>query len=217
MMLAILMALGGDARASELDLGLGLRSPGGLRYVVTQQGSAFGGVQGVARYRLGWLTVEGDLFFHPDADRYTDFDATLVYIASLGSADVDFQAPLYNEVASLQGLVSLGLPLDPEARWAGGPTLIGGVWGGVIQKGFLMHDANAADEVTLQLAERQLQLGPVAGLGVEGWYGGRVGLRLSWLARLARQEQPQYDPNIPVAGYTLVNQRAFTLDLMVHL
>ncbi|MCB9742128.1 MAG: hypothetical protein H6741_00525 [Alphaproteobacteria bacterium] len=217
MLLFIAMTWAGAAQAGDLDVGVGLRDPHAVLDLPSQGSKAFGGVQGLVRYHIGWLSLEADVYYNPFSLRYSELDEVLVHIAGHGDPDVDFQVPLYNETLSLQALAGLGLPRDTEARWAGGPLLLCGFWGGLVQEAFLSADPNDAEAVQVSEAGRTLRVGPALGLGMEGWYEGRVGLRMSWMARLAAQGQPTYDPNQPADGNTLVNYQALTLDLMVNL
>ncbi|MCB9760260.1 MAG: hypothetical protein H6739_10530 [Alphaproteobacteria bacterium] len=205
------------AQAAEVMVGAGARGtvngPGRLD-----------GPRVLGAVDLGWFSLEGNLMVNPLTARYSELDRTLVLIAG-NVSDTAFQQPVQNDIFAAQALVSADVLPETaqdwgkmgEADFSGSPRLYVGVEGRLVQTGFLRFDETTEDGVRLDLTDRQMTMGPVFGAGMDAWWGHRVGLRVSWCARTAIEDAPQYDPDVPVDDRELTIRNSYNLDLVVKL
>lgn len=214
MMFIAALTLLSAASAGDLQVGVGLRDPQALPRLLSQGTRAVGGAQGLVRYDLGWVALESDLFVNPFLERYTDLDAVLVQITANSGEDAEPSLFIANEVATLQLLADVGPPTlrwsPGERAWTGGPRLLGGLWVSAQYQGELTAAPGAIDGVLFVPEGWAARGGPALGLGMDAWYKGLVGLRLSWLARIS----PVRSAN--AGGVSLQNDSAFTVDLLVN-
>ena len=52
---------------------------------------------------------------------------------------------------------------------------------------------------------------------MDAWFRDRVGLRVAWSSRIYLEEEPSYDPDIPVSGSSVQFNPTTTADIMVRL
>lgn len=186
------------------------------------------GVDGLkvgARSAFGPLAVELNAFGNPAPARYDSLDETLVLIARNGEADVEFQAPVRNDVFALQVLADFGfLPLDQEG-WSGGPHLYAGLEGARVYNVYaLSFDETAAANGSpspVELSKIDTKVAPFGGLvtgaGADIWYQDRFGARVTWTSRTRLESDPQYDPNEPSTSSSITFNPTVTVDVLVAL
>ncbi len=167
------------------------------------------------------LGVEGRLSVSPDASsaRATDLVQTLVFIAEQGSGGANFQQPLELDLARAEVLVDVAPPRDP-GRIQVVPRARAGL-GVELRK----HVAATYDPATSEegdgVALRDDGLGvavPLIGeLAFELWGSQRTGLRVCAGAMADLRDKPQYNPDIPADGRTVVVRSRIGLDFLIAL
>lgn len=192
------------ALAGIVDLGVGLRhhQPG--------TDAAPWGAQVAGRVRFARrFAVEGDVFARFPLDPVRPIDRTLVEIAREGG--VGFTTPVEREVFSAQVLFQASPWRYERAAhvtvWGYGA--VGATWR-------LFHESELSveegrDEVVLTEGTGDVQIGPVAGAGVETWFGEHVGVRTLALVRPARPCSGDVSPTCPTPQGWL----ALSVDLVV--
>ncbi len=83
----------------------------------------------------------------------------------------------------------LGNP-EPERRWSGGTSLIGGVeLRSFVAREVVQKQEPSGTTIELDANGQRLGLGPVLGIGIDLWMGAHAGLRLSELDRIRIRDE----------------------------
>lgn len=215
-----LFLLAALSHAAGFDLGVGLRT--------NQPGTdaAPWGAQVAARVQLiDRLAVEGNVFGRFPLDPVSARDRNLVTIAHAGDANSAYRVPIDREVFAGELLVQ-GSPW--ARKRAEGVTVWGyaaaGVTLRVMQRNVLEVDsqrgADDADPAVLTPVGTNLRPGPVAGLGIDTWFGQRVGVRALARGRLAFSQSPDQgnaDPSIATTRRetTVEGSVAISVDVLI--
>ncbi|MFN7142753.1 MAG: hypothetical protein ACK4YP_03185 [Myxococcota bacterium] len=201
----MLLSLATLAFGAEVDLGVGLRhhQPG--------TDAAPWGAQVAGRVLFaGRFAVEADVFGRFPLDPVRPVDRTLAEVARAGGTS--FRTPVEREIVSGQVLFEASPWRRERAAhvtvWGYGA--VGATWR-LMAESELRYDPASNGDVVLTPAYGDTLLGPVAGLGVETWFGERVGLRSVTLARPARACTGNVSPTCPTPQGWL----ALSVDLLV--
>ncbi|HJN74353.1 MAG TPA: hypothetical protein QGF58_10520 [Myxococcota bacterium] len=176
------------------------------------------GVRLGARYDVGPAAVEANAFLNPLPARYDGLDAMLVSIAYQGDSDVEFQQPVFNDIFAFQLLLDATVvPLTTD-NFNGGPHVFAGLeLARIEQQYFLRYDPDSGLPMMEALGLKVRPGGVVGGIGMDAWFRDRVGLRVAWSSRIYLEEEPSYDPDIPVSGSSVQFNPTTTADIMVRL
>jgi len=212
----LLALLAAPVMAEGLEVGLGLRD--------SMSDAGPDGPRVVARMPLAaGVSVEANLFYRPWGEEkdVSGLDQTLVYIAHGSSGEgYEFRQPVSADVWEAVVLADWdfgGRSFTADVH--GGPHLCAGLGARGQRRGFAIYDDEAAGEVPVAYVPDESSVLPtgVLGIGMDLWFGGVAGVRLGFLHRLSVQGDPQYSSDEPSEGSSVVNDRTWTLDVLVRL
>ncbi len=217
---ALLIVSLGTAQAAfddRLEFGLGLRGMGGP----FDSGSQ---LHAIGRYGLlSTLSVELDLgtrLGQPKPSQIHDFGQNMANIIEQGSGESSFGYPITQETWALEALIDWSIvPRDYSDPWVGGARILTGPAFRGVQDAFLVFDEESADQsdenTTFEDAQTGAQVGISIGFGLDLWYTGKYGARLSILDRMFAQERRRFDIENPSSdGKELIHHVTVSFDLL---
>ena len=170
---------------------------------------------GYRHHLSGPLSFEGRIGYAPDTgeERASSLTRTLVFIADLGSGDVDFQQPLVVNTWRVELLADLG-PERARDRLQGVPHLRGGI---AIegQQGYnAFYDDSSETYMRLDSTGAQIGVPVIAEFTHELWGSRGFGMRFSAGVLVEIRDKPQYDPDQPVTESELYTRPRIGIDLL---
>ena len=180
-------------RKARVEVGVGIETDG------TPDVGAITGVDVAGRVNVGLgLAVEADVYVRfPFVDPVSDLDRTLLNVAYQGDQDTAYRVPITTDAARVLVLANWGfIPRAAAGQFTGGPRLVGGL-------GVSAHVMNVAtlsetfkssgegDPAAVQ-DDPQTVYTPLlaAGVAMDAWYAGRVGVQFRWLQQNWIAEAP---------------------------